>query len=67
MGKAERNFTIGFIAYVLIAIFTFGYAASHSNICVGRSVDLCNNGDRAAAGLAAGLMWPFYWSWEAWA
>lgn len=66
MGKFERNFLIGVAAYTMIAIFTFGYAASHHPKCVETSRTVCVGNDQAMAGFGAAFLWPFYWSWEAW-
>lgn len=66
MDRFQRNFFIVVVAYVLIAIFTFGHAAAHSPKCVETDRHICAGNDQALAGMVAAFAWPFYWSWEAW-
>lgn len=52
------------IAYAVIALLTFGYAASSPDICkpsLFRSVSEC----RFMSGIGSGISWPMYWTWEA--
>lgn len=50
-------------AYLLVAVVSFGHSASHNAECElkARDVTKCS----AGAGLAAGILWPFYLSWAA--
>jgi len=49
------------IIYLLMAIFTFGHAASH---CEKQTYHVCDSGDRSFRGMASAMVWPMYWSWE---
>lgn len=52
-------------AYVTIAMITFGYAAAkHKPDPCTWCIQSPEEG-KAMAGLAAGTMWPLYWTWEA--
>lgn len=51
-----RTYEFVLVAYLLIGIFTFGHSASHS------ADEMKEN--KAFNGIAAGLSWPLYWSWE---
>lgn len=50
-------------AYILIALVTFGYAAARTDC--DRPFRYIDKTDcQTSAGLAAGLAWPLYWSWD---
>lgn len=66
-----HRFAIGAIAYAAIAVATFGRCAAENHQA---AVSVCQR-DRALClrlrppaidGVAAGIFWPLYWSWEAW-
>lgn len=51
-------------AYAVIALLTFGYAASSPDICkpsIFRPASEC----RFMTGLSSGMAWPMYWVWTA--
>jgi hypothetical protein len=54
-------------AYILVAIFTFGYAAIHHK-CFNsdEKPKACHPDDAAMlGGYPAAIAWPLYWSWKA--
>lgn len=51
------------ILYVIMAVLTFGVAASDPK-CEAWNHE-CNTDERAMHGGAAGFWWPAYWSWHA--
>lgn len=59
---------IGF--YAVIAIVTFGHAAEHADsehrMCRQQTNQYCGVRDGFVKGTIAAVMWPLYWSWEAW-
>lgn len=60
MSTTEHKIAIaGLIAYILGAIITFGHAAAHVSH-PGRDTTL-----HATTGIIAAMVWPLYWSWEA--
>lgn len=51
---------------LVMALFTFGYAATHS-VChefTNNHVVTCTSESQAGHGIMAAVTWPFYWSWE---
>lgn len=58
--RAERIAGWLAVGYLMVAIYTFGYAASHY-----RPGSYEGRADAAAAGVFGGAMWPLYWSWWA--
>ena len=52
------------IGYAVVAVITFGHAASNTNHCL-RQIR-CGTLAEAILGAYAGVFWPLYWSWEAW-
>ncbi len=71
--------TLAFAAYALVGVATGGRAASEWNaierarteacqVDLGASSYRCNpfSPRPAIVGIASGLAWPLYWSWEAW-
>ena len=66
-----RKTTIIAAFYVAIGVVTFGHAAAnrdreYAQCVAAQAQDWCGNDDGGAAGLAAFIAWPLYWSWEAW-
>lgn len=65
------------VLYGTVAVITFGHGAARAEqkyradhaACLARHDphEVCWESDVPAAnGLAAALLWPLYWSWEAW-
>jgi len=53
-----------FVAYWVIALLTFGYAANNQEGC---SFNIAKNTRtlcEATGGSIAGVFWPLYWTWE---
>lgn len=48
-------------AYLIIAILTFGYAAS-STECSNKTLELRDC--QAFRGFVSATLWPLYWTWE---
>lgn len=53
--------------YLVMAVVTFGHAAAHHPPCIETERKYCPEDGKALAGMGAAILWPFYWSWEAWA
>ena len=50
--------------YAMLGLLTFGYAASDPNSC--SYAHIIQRGEcRSFVGLVSGIMWPLYWSREA--
>lgn len=62
---ASRRLKLSIIAYCVVAVFSFGHAASAPRVCAnsGYSDDRCPAATLAVAGTFSGLFWPLYWSW----
>lgn len=67
--------TTALIWYAIIAVITFGHAASGAAVREDAEYNECNNDPRytmcfrndaapVAKGIAAAAIWPLYWSWE---
>lgn len=72
--SSERLLTLAAAAYIAVGIVTFGHGAAHADReyaeCEARPAPpketrFCENVG-PVAGMGAGLLWPLYWSWEAW-
>jgi hypothetical protein len=72
MGKQTTNWAdlamragllIFILGYIGMGVFSFGHAGANRK-CTDGMGEKCNLGDHAISGLAAGLFWPLYWSWE---
>lgn len=68
MTRGDRIGVGLFLAYCAIAIFTFGFAAAHHPACVAPAdhSTVCDLDSPTVSGIAAAVLWPLYWSWEAW-
>lgn len=56
------------IGYAAVALVTFGKSASEPRECWDISTGderLCDVRSVSATAFFAGILWPFYWSWEA--
>jgi hypothetical protein len=80
----DRSEKIAFgcvLAYLAVAIVTFGHSASAhyredrsdyaqcraEQVTNARVICIDDSSEKAGtAGSVAGLLWPLYWSWEAW-
>jgi hypothetical protein len=77
--NSYRIAAIGLFLYVVVGIVTFGHAAAHAQPAYDKIYADCAHTTSASSvcdlardtpppalsGIAAGLLWPFYWSWEA--
>lgn len=64
------------LAYLVVAVITFGHAAANSEREADANYAQCMADERQQvclrsidppfAGIMAGALWPLYWSWEAW-
>lgn len=74
MRRASKT-TIGVLAYVAVAIPTFGYAAQQNYLAETEEEAICkaetpekfcmeNSSLSAIPGFTAAVLWPLYWSWE---
>lgn len=62
-GASRLPIVVG--GYALVALLTFGYAASNA-ACKPHMFSLSTVQEcRAMTGLVAGISWPLFWSWEA--
>jgi len=68
MSRGDRIGLGLFLAYIAVAVFTFGFAAAHHPVCVPppNRQFACDADSPTVSGLAAAVLWPLYWSWEAW-
>ena len=65
MSLRHKIAKIAMIGYAVVAIITFGYGAS--NLSGNCGPHPCSTFDQAVGGVFAAVLWPLYWSWEAWA
>lgn len=56
----DRQALLIAVAYLLISVLTFGYAAGNARCEIASACQM----DKAMSGLAGGMFWPLYWSWE---
>lgn len=72
-----KRWQIILAGYVTIAVVTFGHAAANREDwyqanCAGTILgsplkrECLLLVDSSGVGIAAGFLWPLYWSWEAW-
>lgn len=58
------------VAYAAIAIVTFGHSAADEPLTCPPEARYCLDSDMTGravmGGILAGMLWPLYWSWEAW-
>jgi hypothetical protein len=61
--------------YLTVAVVTFGHSAAHAERfntahCATLEQRIAVGADcyrpATMSGIAAGILWPLYWSWEAW-
>ncbi|RAK26324.1 hypothetical protein C7374_1149 [Falsochrobactrum ovis] len=57
----KLTFNTGIAAYLIIAMLTFGYAAS-STECSNKVLE--PRDCQAFRGFVSGAAWPLYWTWE---
>lgn len=71
---SERLITLAAAAYIAVGIVTFGHGAAHADrehaACEAKplppkAIRWCED-TAPINGLGAAVLWPFYWSWEAW-
>jgi hypothetical protein len=58
-----RTIIAALSAYAFCAVLTFGYAAANETECAAKARDVAKC--QATSAAAAGIFWPFYWSWVA--
>lgn len=74
--SVERKIAISGGLYALAAIITFGHAAAsaertgHADYqqCLSQHKEVCWRDDAkpSMVGMMGAMLWPLYWSWEAW-
>jgi hypothetical protein len=65
----KRAIIAALVAYALIGIVTFGHSAAQKPTECAPDDQFCSEGilagDAAMSAFTAAILWPLYWSWEA--
>jgi hypothetical protein len=79
MTKGNRIAVWAGVAYLAIGIVTFGHSAAGATAANAADLTACRDREKSnpkelcididdapLSGMASAVLWPFYWSWEAW-